>query len=276
VDNEAPLSKIEDRQLNQLSHCDYCAAPLDPGYSFCVRCAKPYKHQDLVLPSIRSQSYEDDEVRIRKRAPQAINLFCIFLSVLAIAGTFGVAIFGFDNMFHVQVFVQGALILTTLVFGAIHFPALAVQLKTSGIFTQAFLAGLVVLVALLVVNYLYHFVLIDALFDSIEIESEAYHEIFPTFAGLVIFVCVIPGVMEEVAFRGLIQHWFHAAVAPRTAIVVASAMFSAAHFSILSAPYLFAVGLLLGWLRWKTGSLYPSMIVHFLHNFAVIMLLDGL
>ena len=37
-----------------------------------------------------------------------------------------------------------------------------------------------------------------------------------------------------------------------------------------SFPYLFAAGWLLGWMKWKTGSLFPSMVVHFLHNFAVI------
>jgi len=274
VEDEAQLSESELRQLSQLTHCDYCAAPLDPAYSFCVRCAKPFKPAYLVLPEASTRSYEDDEVRIRKRAPQALNLFWWFLSVLAVAGMFAFAVFGGENLFHVQIFVQGALILTTLVFAAIHFPALAVQLKVPGVFSPAFVAGLGMLVALLVVNHFYHYILVNSLFDGIEIEGEVYSEIFPTFAGLVLFVCVIPGIMEEVAFRGLIQHWFHAAVSPRTAIVVSSAMFSAAHFSIISAPYLFALGLVLGWLRWKTGSLYPSMIIHFLHNFAVIVLLE--
>ena len=30
------------------------------------------------------------------------------------------------------------------------------------------------------------------------------------------------------------------------------------------------VGLLLGWVKWKTGSLYPSMLIHFLHNYIVL------
>jgi membrane protease YdiL (CAAX protease family) len=44
----------------------------------------------------------------------------------------------------------------------------------------------------------------------------------------------------------------------------------ALHFSVMSAPYLFAVGMLLGWAKQKTGSLYPSIVIHFLHNFLVI------
>jgi membrane protease YdiL (CAAX protease family) len=50
----------------------------------------------------------------------------------------------------------------------------------------------------------------------------------------------------------------------------ASFLFAAMHFSIVSFPYLFLVGALLGWTKWKTGSLYPSMLIHFLHNFIVI------
>jgi membrane protease YdiL (CAAX protease family) len=44
----------------------------------------------------------------------------------------------------------------------------------------------------------------------------------------------------------------------------------ALHFSVLSAPYLLLVGMLLGWAKLKTGSLYPTMLIHFLHNFIVI------
>ena len=83
-------------------------------------------------------------------------------------------------------------------------------------------------------------------------------------------IAVFPAVTEEIAFRGLVQHWLHVAVAPWTAIALASALFAAMHFSIVSAPYLFLVGGVLGWARWRTGSLYPSMVAHFVHNLAVL------
>ena len=89
-------------------------------------------------------------------------------------------------------------------------------------------------------------------------------------AALVFSIAIFPAITEEIAFRGLVQHWLHVAVAPWTAIALASALFAAMHFSIISAPYLFLVGGVLGWARWRTGSLYPSMVAHFLHNFAVL------
>ena len=87
---------------------------------------------------------------------------------------------------------------------------------------------------------------------------------------LVTLFCIFPAITEEIAFRGLVQHWLVSAIAPMRALVIASALFMALHFSVLSAPYLFLVGMLLGWAKLKTGSLYPSMLIHFLHNFIVI------
>ncbi len=75
---------------------------------------------------------------------------------------------------------------------------------------------------------------------------------------------------EEIAFRGLVQHWLQIAIAPWKGLVLASALFMALHFSAISAPYLFAVGMLLGYVKQRTGSLYPSMLIHFLHNLVVI------
>jgi membrane protease YdiL (CAAX protease family) len=59
-------------------------------------------------------------------------------------------------------------------------------------------------------------------------------------------------------------------------VIVASALFAGMHFSVISFPYLFLVGMLLGWTKWKTQSLYPSMLIHFLHNLIVIELLSSL
>ena len=44
-------------------------------------------------------------------------------------------------------------------------------------------------------------------------------------------VCVFPAVFEELAFRGIIQVQFEKVVEPKVAILVASVLFSAAHFS---------------------------------------------
>ena len=131
-------------------------------------------------------------------------------------------------------------------------------------------AALLALVPLLLLNYGYHTWLTDLMGTSGESFFTKLREEGVSEAALLFSICVFPAVTEEIAFRGLVQHWLHVAVPPWTAIALAAALFSAMHFSVLSAPYLFLVGLLLGWARWRTGSLYPSMVIHFLHNFVVL------
>jgi len=66
-----------------------------------------------------------------------------------------------------------------------------------------------------------------------------------------------------------------AAISPITLIqglLVKAIIFAVIHQAVLSWFRLFLMGLLLGWLRNRGRSLVPCMIVHFLHNLAVIVL----
>lgn len=45
---------------------------------------------------------------------------------------------------------------------------------------------------------------------------------------------------------------------------------SAVNLNPLAIPYLFGFGVTLGWVKWKTGSLYPPMLIHLLHNWVVV------
>jgi membrane protease YdiL (CAAX protease family) len=50
------------------------------------------------------------------------------------------------------------------------------------------------------------------------------------------------------------------------AILVTGLLFGAAHGLVLGFPILSLFGILLGWLRSKTGSVYPCMFVHAIFN----------
>jgi membrane protease YdiL (CAAX protease family) len=56
------------------------------------------------------------------------------------------------------------------------------------------------------------------------------------------------------------------------AVVVSAAAFAVLHFSILALPFLFVMGLLLGWLRLHTGSIIPPITAHFFHNLVMLLL----
>jgi membrane protease YdiL (CAAX protease family) len=91
------------------------------------------------------------------------------------------------------------------------------------------------------------------------------------FGLAVLMVCVQPAIFEELAFRGFIQGSLLHALSEREAILVSAGMFAILHLSVPSIPHLFLIGAVLGWLRVRTGSLYPGMIMHFTHNFLVIV-----
>ena len=91
------------------------------------------------------------------------------------------------------------------------------------------------------------------------------------FGWAVLLICVQPAIFEELAFRGIIQGSLERFLGAREALIVSALMFGILHLSILSLPHLLVMGLVLGWLRLKTGSLLPGMALHFSHNFLVIV-----
>jgi membrane protease YdiL (CAAX protease family) len=72
-------------------------------------------------------------------------------------------------------------------------------------------------------------------------------------------------VVEEFTFRGL----GFALLEPYgkwTAILATGILFGVWHGLIVALPVLAAFGVLLSWLRWATGSVYPSIVLHAIFN----------
>ncbi len=87
---------------------------------------------------------------------------------------------------------------------------------------------------------------------------------------IVLLIAIQPAIIEELAFRGVIFGALRYALDDREVILVSSLMFMVIHLSVPSFPHLLIIGLALGYLRSKTGSLYPCMLLHFTHNALVI------
>jgi membrane protease YdiL (CAAX protease family) len=91
------------------------------------------------------------------------------------------------------------------------------------------------------------------------------------FPIIVLIIAVQPGIIEELAFRGVILGGLRHVLSPLEAVIVSAAMFMIIHLAVPSFPHLFVMGLALGWLRVYTGSLYPGMVLHFCHNLLCIL-----
>lgn len=79
-------------------------------------------------------------------------------------------------------------------------------------------------------------------------------------------LALVPGVCEEVLFRGYAQRQFERAAGPAGGILLAGGIFGLYHLRPSQALPLTVLGLYMAYLVWRTGSLIPAMLVHIVHN----------
>jgi membrane protease YdiL (CAAX protease family) len=84
--------------------------------------------------------------------------------------------------------------------------------------------------------------------------------------------CAWPAIFEEMAFRGIIVPVLFRALTKWEAIIASAAMFMILHLSVFSFPHLLCLGLALAYVRIRTGSIWPCVLMHFTHNFMCLWL----
>lgn len=83
-----------------------------------------------------------------------------------------------------------------------------------------------------------------------------------SFLTVVIFAPLFEEFLcRGIILRGLLQH-----ISPLKAIVWSALMFAVMHLNPWQALPAFIVGLLMGWIYWKTGSLWATIFIHFVNN----------
>jgi len=95
-------------------------------------------------------------------------------------------------------------------------------------------------------------------------------------------ICILVPVAEEIVFRGAIlrvlldffgkkMHWI--------AILISALVFGAAHMNLAQFLHATLLGLLLGWLYYRTGSIFPGIVLHWVNNtvaYVVSKLMPGM
>ena len=83
----------------------------------------------------------------------------------------------------------------------------------------------------------------------------------------IISIAIMAPLVEELLFRGAIQgYMLRKGMKPLHAILIASAIFGIVHMNPIQIPFAFAIGLIFGWLYYRTGSVVPGIIGHFINN----------
>jgi sodium transport system permease protein len=90
-------------------------------------------------------------------------------------------------------------------------------------------------------------------------------------ANVVLFVAIAP-IVEEIAFRGVGQSLWRSRIGALPAVAVVGLFFGVWHGLLVALLVLVPFGWALGYLRERTGSVVPGMLVHGLFNGAAIAL----
>lgn len=101
---------------------------------------------------------------------------------------------------------------------------------------------------------------------------KAIPETLPNQALLFVAIAIIAPVLEEVLFRGLLQNSLANRMPVWAAILIASAIFGAAHLDLTAFAPLMAMGIAFGFLYHKTGSLRVNIAMHVVNNAAAMLL----
>ncbi len=83
---------------------------------------------------------------------------------------------------------------------------------------------------------------------------------------MVLLIGLVPAVCEELAFRGFILSGLRHIGHKWTAIALTAAFFGAVHGILQQSIGAFVVGLMLGYIAVKTGSIWPAIAYHCTHN----------
>lgn len=86
------------------------------------------------------------------------------------------------------------------------------------------------------------------------------------FIANAVVVAVVAPVVEELTYRGLGYAVVRDAAGPAAAIIVTGIAFGLAHGLVIALPILSLFGFLLGYVRYRTGSVYPCIVLHGVFN----------
>ena len=96
--------------------------------------------------------------------------------------------------------------------------------------------------------------------------GDTLQKIISTPGGYFVIALLAP-VVEEVVFRGAILRKLLSGMRSKWgAICISAILFALIHFNPAQIPHAFLMGLLMGWLYMRTGSIMPGVVFHWSNN----------
>lgn len=118
-----------------------------------------------------------------------------------------------------------------------------------------------------IASSLYVLLLLQLLEPHAAVEAPSFE---PKLAAVLFTSVVLPALSEEWTDRGVLWVALRRVVGPGATIFCSALAFAFMHglngAGLFEVPHRFLLGLALGWLRQRSGSLWPCIVAHALHN----------
>lgn len=94
-----------------------------------------------------------------------------------------------------------------------------------------------------------------------------------SLATTILAVAVLPAVAEELVYRGAMFTGLRDVLSEHSAIGATALVYAVPRLSIPSLLHLTTLGVVLGWTRARTGSVWPCVVLHAGYNVALVLLM---
>lgn len=93
-----------------------------------------------------------------------------------------------------------------------------------------------------------------------------------TWFFVLVRACLLSAIGEELLFRAALFGWLRRRLSARATIAITTAAFAAIHaFAFTMVPLALLVGVAAGYVRERTGSATPTLVVHVVQNILVVI-----
>ncbi len=86
------------------------------------------------------------------------------------------------------------------------------------------------------------------------------------FGWTLLLVAALPAVCEELMFRGFLLSAMEKHMKPRTAMLLVAVLFGAYHMNVVQSVTTALIGLVIVYVSYHSGSIFPGMLMHFINN----------
>lgn len=117
-------------------------------------------------------------------------------------------------------------------------------------------------------NYVAGFFTTKVTSSNLGIEMNTFWQ----FLLVELLLAVLPAVCEELVFRGIIYNGLRQKFSTFISVLISSILFSLIHFSIYQTFFQIILGIILALLVYYTGTIFYSIVYHFVNNFTIILI----